>query len=203
MGGANLFPGLGFDPAPGDLGAVTGLGSALTQAQKQLSEACTTVHQMTSGTVLWEGRAAAAFASRVAQLPQHLDTAQQAFGAAARELDSWQDKLVEMKAQAREYETEAVSARARYERAANNPDLSLLGDRFGSKESLDQAQQRYDAAVAELNAAEGALQAVITQAKRLLAQHQRAVSDVVSVSRLPLALACWVRPRRGIRAVAG
>ncbi|MEZ0090593.1 hypothetical protein [Streptacidiphilus sp. EB129] len=172
MGDGHGFPGLGFDPAPGNLAEVTSLAAALRGARNQLAEADAMVRQAASGGREWSGEAAEAFAHRVGELPRHLDTAQQSFGAVAALLEGWQSQLAGMKTQARSLEAQAVAARTGCEQARDNPDLELAGQTFAAGAELRQAEQRYQAAVTTLNAAETDLRGFVDQATRLLTQHR-------------------------------
>lgn len=164
---ASGFPGLGFDPAPGSLVEVGALASALASAQKQLEDAYVTVKQVASGGQEWQGDAAKGFARRLGQLPQHLDTAERAFGTAASVLHTWQDQLSGMQNQAQELEAQAETARSGLVQAGANPDLALIGERFTQGQALQEAEERYGAAVAALQAAESELNGLIDQAEKL------------------------------------
>ncbi|MFC1420204.1 hypothetical protein [Streptacidiphilus cavernicola] len=176
----DAFPGIGFDPAPGSLDTVASLASSLATAQQELAEALATVRQVASGGEAWQGAAAEGFAQRVGQLPQHLDTAQQSFGEAAEELESWQSQLGGMKNQARELEAQAEAARRNVQQAQGSPDLGLAGQTFTTGPELEQAERRYQAATATLNRAEAELDGLVEQAKRLLEQHRGLAESVAA-----------------------
>jgi hypothetical protein len=165
------WPGLGFDPAPGSAAAVAQLAQAMTAAQRQLTEALRIISGVGRGGT-WTGDAASAFLSRVGELPKHLQQAEDSFGAAANELTGWQSQLAAMQQKAQELESEAVNARARLNGAEMNPVLGLRGHVFTNPQDAQEAQQRYDAAVQEINTAQHDLDALIDQANRLLAEHR-------------------------------
>jgi ElaB/YqjD/DUF883 family membrane-anchored ribosome-binding protein len=165
------WPGLGFDPAPGSAAAVAQLAQAMSAAQRQLTEALQIISGVGRGGT-WTGDAASAFLSRVGELPKHLQQAEDSFGAAAHELTGWQSQLASMQQKAQELESEAVNARARLNGAEMNPVLGLRGHVFANPQDAQEAQQRYDAAVQEINTAQNDLAAIVDQANRLLAEHR-------------------------------
>lgn len=125
----------------------------------------------------WEGDAASAFLSKVGQLPSKLQEAEDSFGAAAHELNGWQNELASMQQRAQELEQEAVTARQQVETAQANPALQLAGRTVSSPIQLEEDQREYDAAVHQLSMAETDLNALIEQANRLLAQHTGLAQD--------------------------
>ncbi|WP_042412669.1 putative T7SS-secreted protein [Streptacidiphilus anmyonensis] len=165
------WPGLGFDPAPGSVASVAQLAQAMTASQRQLTEALHLISSVGQGGT-WTGDAANAFLSRVGELPRHLQQAEDSFGAAAHELTGWQSQLASLQQKAQELESEAVDARARLNGAEMNPVLGLRGHVFTNPQDAQEAQQRYDAALQEINTAQADLNALIEQANRLLAQHR-------------------------------
>jgi hypothetical protein len=165
------WPGLGFDPAPGSAAAVAQLAQAMTAAQRQLTEALQIISGVGRGGT-WTGDAASAFLSRVGELPKHLQQAEDSFGAAAHELTGWQSQLASMQQKAQELESEAVTARARLNGAEMNPVLGLRGHVFANPQDAQEAQQRYDAALQEINTAQNDLAGILDQANRLLAEHR-------------------------------
>ncbi|MEY9843779.1 uncharacterized protein YukE [Streptacidiphilus sp. BW17] len=166
----STYPGLGFNPAPGNLAAITELSMAMTSSQRMLTEA---LHLITSvgRSDTWEGDAANAFLSKVGQLPSKLQEAEDSFGTAAKDLNGWQNELASMQQRAQELEQEAVTACQQVQTAQANPALQLAGRTVSSSIQLEEDQREYDAAVHELSMAEGDLNAIIEQANRLLAQH--------------------------------
>ncbi|MDO0911341.1 hypothetical protein QQM39_10900 [Streptomyces sp. DT2A-34] len=165
------YPSLGFDPAPGSPAAVSTLAQDINGTYSKLKAADDILTGIIKGTGGWTGIAADAFTAKVKELPKLLDDATASFQRAAGALLDWQDRLAHMKQQAIAYEDQAASVRGRIRTAESNPDLNLAGQQFPSQEEADQAQRRLDNAIAELNAARRDLDAIIADAKQLLARH--------------------------------
>ncbi|MHA6762966.1 hypothetical protein [Streptacidiphilus sp. PAMC 29251] len=172
MSDDDAFPGLGFDPAPGSLDTVASLASSLASAQKELARP--TRRYGRSPPAARSGRAPPPRGSPCgsANCPGTWHTAQQSFGDAAKELETWQSQLGGMKSQAAELEARAESARAAVLQAKGAPGLQLAGQTFSTGPELQQAEQRYQAAARTLNSAEADLDGLISQAQRLLGQHR-------------------------------
>lgn len=166
------FPGLGFDPAPGDPGRIDALVLQLSASTKYLEDAHATLTRAVAGDASWQGEAASAFSTKIQPLPRQLEIARQSFDRAARELDGWGADLAGMKSKARAYEDSAQAARARLKRAKDNPDLELANVLFTDGEQLADAERRLVIASREVDSAEDELADLRRQAAELAALHE-------------------------------
>ncbi|MFJ9458389.1 WXG100 family type VII secretion target [Kitasatospora sp. NPDC101447] len=154
------WSGLGFDPAPGDQGAVTALSATLRRVAGHLGGIHTTLAQLSRHEGQWTGAAADAFAEKFGELPDYLKDASDSITTAYGALDTWYKALAEHQPRAaeleraalaaRQHKTEAEQARAA---AAAHPDLELAGQTFPDDASLADATARYDAAKKHLDEA--------------------------------------------------
>ncbi|ARF56857.1 putative T7SS-secreted protein [Streptomyces gilvosporeus] len=174
------FPGLQFNPAPGVLPAVSDLVEDLNRAQKNITAASDTLHNVSDGG--WTGSAADAFRAKTQALPKLLHDAGESFKAAHDVLEMWKKQLEAMQSKAHSYETEAKTARKRAERAESNEDLQIFRD--GSVMSDAQAEvanERYKAALIELGSARDALAGIISSAQDIRSQHEELAGKVATV----------------------
>lgn len=189
-----VWPGLGFDPAPGDGSALDALDGRLTAGATALRGAGESLNVLRSAADAWKGAAAVAFARQVGPLPEHVDVATRSLDRAVAVLHEWHTVLERLQIRARDLEErariarEAVdTARAGAEAARRQPDLALAGQRFATGPELDVAQRRLDAAQeavqsadAQLAAAQESLERVLEHGHRLLAEHEAAAADTAS-----------------------
>lgn len=172
------FSALGFDPAPGQLGAVEGLAQKYRGVSESLNEAYEALTRIGKSGGIWQGEAAQAFQGTVGELPKYLDMAFRSLGDAASALEGWQEDLASMQQAARDLEQQAKEALAKAQQARQNPDLNLAGQHFPDEQSLQNAQRRLDAAVAAVRAADAELEAIREQARRLQEQHTQIAEEV-------------------------
>ncbi|NLU82035.1 putative T7SS-secreted protein [Rhodococcus sp. HNM0569] len=165
------FPGLGFDPSPGNPVTVTSLSVEMGTVAARLTSAKDALSRVGYSDGIWRGQAAEAFRSKVGELPAHLDTAGTAMRRASDALGTWRDDLVSMQRQADQLEAEALVARRNLEAAETNPGLAEAGRMYDDAAALSAAQARLDAAVAQLSRARSDLEALLDRAKALLERH--------------------------------
>ncbi|MFG2227737.1 putative T7SS-secreted protein [Streptomyces sp. NPDC048644] len=189
MGGGKIpsdaagYPGLGFDPTPGNLPAVRALVDQSFDAHRRLASVSQTLRSITRGGEEWSGIAADAFSMRVKDLPKLVESATQSFYDCGFQLNEWSAKLESMKSRASDMEARAVTARSRQRDAEGNPDLGLAGQTFETDEELHSAEQRLNKAVKELDSARDALNSLIEDAGRLRHQHDEAAEKVAEAIR--------------------
>ncbi|SFT62586.1 hypothetical protein SAMN04487904_104415 [Actinopolyspora lacussalsi subsp. righensis] len=183
MSGNSEYPALGFDPAPGTVATVESVATDLGNVATRMGSAHEALSKISSQEGLWQGKAAEAFQDTVGELPKYLQQAHRSLGDASRTLTRWSHDLSSFQQRARDYEAKAAAARKRLREAESNPDLNLANQRFPDQESLQQAQRRLDAAQATLREADNDLQAILDQAKRLLAQHEELAKQVENALR--------------------
>ncbi|MDQ3886496.1 MAG: hypothetical protein M3308_05685, partial [Actinomycetota bacterium] len=154
------------------------LGQRFSAVSQALGDAHQTLTRIGQSDGIWQGVAAQAFQNTVGELPAHLDKAHQSLGEASRALQLWHTDLASMQQRAAALEAKAREALRALEQAQASPDLGLAGQYFPDAGSLQAAQQRLDAALAAVRAAETELETVREQARRLLAQHSELADEV-------------------------
>ncbi|MFG2912222.1 putative T7SS-secreted protein [Kitasatospora sp. NPDC048298] len=154
------WSGLGFDPTPGDSGAVTALSNGLRRVGQHLSGVHTTLAQLSADQGEWTGEAAKQFAQQFGKLPGYLQDASESITAAYTALDVWYKALTEHQPRAAELAASAVAAKKKkdeadraHSAAAAAPDLQLAGRYFPDDASLAAAEQRYNTAKGHLDSA--------------------------------------------------
>ncbi|MFF4601873.1 putative T7SS-secreted protein [Streptomyces sp. NPDC001339] len=177
------FPGLGFDPAPGQPAAIRSLVDTVFDGHRKLQSVWQTLNSLTHSGEEWSGVAADAFSARVQDLPKLVDAATGSFYDCAFQLNEWSGNLDTMRSQAQDLERQAVAKRARVRSAEENPDLRLAGQTFDTDAELERAQQRLNTAVHDLDAARDALKSVIEQACRLQHQHDELAEKTATAIR--------------------
>lgn len=153
------WPGLGFDPAPGDPAGVNGLVTQLSTTARHLQETHDTLTELTRQQGAWTGEASTAFTETLDVLPRYLVDAHESLRRAGDVLGRWNGVLAGLQGRARDLEGRAVTARTglvsaeEAERQARaHPDFGLIGRTF-SAQDLPVAQSRIDAAQAGLDRA--------------------------------------------------
>ncbi len=171
------FDALGFDPAPGSLGGVDTLVKDLRLAAKELNDARGSVQRASRNGEAWQGEAADAFSARIAKLPGQLDTAHTSFSSAAATMAGWRDQLAGMQTRADDQESRAKAAKAKRQKAADDPDLDLDGLWFQDGQQAEEATAKLRSAQARLKTADAELEAILAQAEELRAEHDRLAQE--------------------------
>ncbi|MFI8461139.1 WXG100 family type VII secretion target [Kitasatospora sp. NPDC085464] len=171
------WPGLGFDPAPGDQGAVTALSATLRRVAGHLGSIHTTLAQLSRHEGQWTGTAADKFAEQFGKLPDYLKDASDSITTAYGALDTWYKALAEHQPKAAELERAALAARRHkteaeqaHTAAAAHPDLELAGQTFPDDASLADATARYNAAKKHLDEAAATVRSAGDELGHLLSQ---------------------------------
>lgn len=189
---AAAWPGLGFDPAPGDPAAVRRLAGELEATARGLQESRAAFETLRTPGRSWTGTAADTFGARSPELPGYLDAGHASLGRAVPALTGWAGTLDAHRARARELEAAAARLREQVraaedaeQRAARHPDLGLAGQTFDDEESLADATRRLDTAERALTAArtrvgelDAALGDVLRDATHLLNRHETDAAEV-------------------------
>ncbi|MCO1574873.1 hypothetical protein M8C13_03750 [Crossiella sp. SN42] len=173
------YPTLGFDPAPGKLTGVETLAHNFTRVSAMLAETHSALSQIGQAQGIWRGEAAEKFRGAVGELPGYLEKGKVSLGNAAGILRQWQHDLAAMQGRAKDYELQARTALDRVEQAKSHPDFALAGRHFPDEASLAEANTRLRAASERLGHAREELDAIRTQARRLLTQHEE-LADAVA-----------------------
>lgn len=181
-GSAAAFPALGFDPAPGQLASVEGLGSQLRGVADDLGQTQRALSQLARPGSAWQGDAAQAFSGSLEELPDLLRRAGQSMGNAAAALTRWSHQLSGMQEQARAYEREAEAARQHLQAARNDPALDLARSPLTTQALRDplspEDETRLSQARARLDAAQTELDQVIARAQQLRGMHGETAAEV-------------------------
>lgn len=172
---------LRFDPAPGELAAVDTSAEQYRTVSTRLASALIAIQAIVKQTGVWEGEASEAFARRLGDLPDYLDTASDSMARAAAALTEWSAALGGMQQQARDLEARARAAREEAEAARDNPAFGLANQTFTDPESLHAAQRALDAAAQQLTRAIDNLEAIIEAAQRLHGQHCETAERVAAL----------------------
>jgi uncharacterized protein YukE len=169
------FPALGFDPAPGDAGALSSAAADVAGTGTVFGDASANVTRLNSSG--WTGDAADAFRGQLKDLPRDLDLAARSHQTAARALTEYGNGLVSRQRRAAELETQAAELRRREQSAV--AEVNRLAGQTAPSGSAEftQLKSRYDSARSTANTLGSELQDVIAQARRLQGEHKSAASD--------------------------
>jgi len=189
------FPALGFDPAPGSPSAVLGQAREADRAARALAGAAVAAGRLDAR---WRGAAAEAARDHTRELPGDLGRAAAAHGTLARELASYADDLATRQLRAADLEDRAAALRARAGAIGVSRQAALVGaggsgspvvrstggwaasgpGRAGAGSAP--ADDGGDAAAAAARAVAAELDAVITEARRLLRDHRTHAAGVAA-----------------------
>jgi uncharacterized protein YukE len=175
------FPALGFDPAPGDPGALDGAARGVDGAGRLFGDASANVARLNSSG--WTGDAAEAFRGQLADLPRDLDLAARAHQNTARALTGYGQGLVVRQRRADELELRAADLR-RQEQAAV-AEVNRLAARTAPADSPEfrSLKNQYDSARTRATGLGSDLQEVIAEARRLHGEHRSAASAAAGTIR--------------------
>ncbi|HST66032.1 MAG TPA: hypothetical protein VLM05_12660, partial [Mycobacteriales bacterium] len=175
------FPALGFDPAPGDPGALSSAAADVAGTGKVFGDASANVSRLNSSG--WTGDAADAFRSQLKDLPRDLDLAARSHQTAARALSDYQSGLVSRQRRAAELEAQAAELRRREQSAV--AEVNRLAGQTAPSGSPEFARlkSQYDSARSTATTLGSELQDVIAQARRLHGEHTSAASTAAGTIR--------------------
>jgi hypothetical protein len=178
------FRGLGFDPTPGSVDAVSAVVAQLRATVDALASAEAAVRTASRHASTWQGTAADAFRTRAA-----LSHDPGPLRAAIPVLEEWAETLA-----ANRRRTEELDARALRLRQALDDARDVLQDKQNERDlaATPVAEATAGAAVTmateRVVAAEAALEAVLAEARALARDHQRAADDAaVALGAAPVA----------------
>jgi len=191
------FPALGFDPAPGSPSAVLAQAREADRAARALAGAAVAAGRLDAR---WRGAAAEAALDHTRELPGDLGRAAAAHGTLARELAAYADDLAVRQLRAAELEDRAAALRARAGGTGVSRQAALAGAGVGDSGSpvvrstagwaasgprrasagWAPTDDRGDAAGAAARAVAAELDAVVTEARRLLRDHRAHAAGVAT-----------------------
>lgn len=186
------WSGLGFNPAPGAAHVVGNLAERLEKLASHLSDAHETMDRIAKGKKGsdWHGAAASAFREKAGKLPKYIQDASDSVAEAKGALKAWHRVLTENEPKAWDLEAQAKSARTHvakaevdYRSASANPDLDLAGTTYVDEVARANAQQRYNAAKAELDSVTSRLNSTRSHLDDLISQANVLAGDHEGVAR--------------------
>jgi hypothetical protein len=175
------FPALGFDPAPGDAGAVASAAGDVEGAARLFTDASGNVARLNSSG--WTGEAADAFRGQLKDLPRDLDLAARSHQTTARTLSDYSSALQTRQRRAADLETRAAELR-RQQQAAIGEVNRLAAQRApeGSTE-LANLRTQYNSARSRAGGLGSDLEGVIAEARRLNGEHRNAAASAARTIR--------------------
>ncbi|MER7708840.1 hypothetical protein ABTX81_38930 [Kitasatospora sp. NPDC097605] len=175
------WPGLGFCPAPGDLGAIAQMYTDVDGVARELEELRSALAGIGTTGGAWEGEAAREFAKKLDELPKYLDKGHKSMAACSLALKTWHTQLSAMVTAGRGMETEAAELRHRLEwQDKQAADLGRSLDAFAvpgarppAADVLERTQARFDAAREASLRGHQQLDEVIARARTQLDDHRQ------------------------------
>ncbi|MFI7094954.1 putative T7SS-secreted protein [Streptomyces lydicus] len=171
----SAWPGVGFNPAKGDLHAIQALASDVKSVGDELDELDHLLKSAGKSHGAWEGEAAQNFAKKLGELPKYLKQGGESMHDCAKALRGWHTHLQGFQDKAGKVEAEAASARKQAE-----SDLDHFNDvyrkyqpYFGQPMEPAQAKQmdnEMDAARDRADNSKDKLEELIREAERIHAQ---------------------------------
>jgi hypothetical protein len=113
MSATRFFPGIGFDPAPGDVAQLEALALTLRRTAQRLGEANRLLSSAGHAYGSWTGPAAEEFAQRIGSLPERVGHATVSYGDVARAVAHFAGCMAGLQREARLVEQDAFDARRR------------------------------------------------------------------------------------------
>lgn len=163
------FPNLGFDPTPGNAGAIQEVMGKLATAQVTLSECASRMSDALDVSDDWDGDAADDFHDTGDDLPQAFNSGAQSMGNAAKALSVWYGQLTCNQSTTDVLEQEAKEARKLLEAAKVGQ--QELGDRVATAHDKVAALEAWGKATLVTMAAQSKLDGIINRAKALQKRH--------------------------------
>ncbi|HEY0637348.1 MAG TPA: hypothetical protein VGD67_06855 [Pseudonocardiaceae bacterium] len=165
------YAGLGFDPTPGEPGAVRDSLAALAAAGQQLGMVIGNLESALSLSDGWSGDAADDFHDNADDLPTALTKGAESMGKAADALVTWAEQLVGNKQQTEILDKLARELKKQIAAAEGAVAAAASGARMARGAQAGAARDAYDSAVADLASLREQLAAVIDEARTLEATH--------------------------------
>jgi hypothetical protein len=174
------YPGLGFDPTPGDTGRVAALAEAAAAAARHAADAHAGISGAVDRSRPWVGPAADEFRRRATELPARLATQRDSAAAAADVLFGWASTLADLQRRAEQLDRRARVLRTRIAAAERLVEEWTTAVSVASTHTRPQAEATLAAHQGELDALHAELTPVLDSAAQLAAEHQRAADRVTS-----------------------
>ncbi|MEU9607024.1 putative T7SS-secreted protein [Streptomyces sp. NPDC048057] len=200
------WPGLGFNPARGEVVAINKLATDLRAVGREFDELHELVTNVGKDHGFWQGEGADAFRKKLGQLPKYLQQGNDSMSAAGRALLSWHDTLESLQRQAGPLESRAVTARRDWENLAGVASSARAnatiptGDPDTDRQQIDRAKS----ANSEADAAKERLEALIRQGEELHQKWKEAAARAAHAVRkatdlAPESIGLWDRITDGLK----
>jgi uncharacterized protein YukE len=176
------WPGLGFDPAKGDLHTIESLAYDVKTVGDELGELHELLTRVGQSNGVWEGEAAEKFRGKLGELPKYLQQGHESMQACSQALRTWHTRLASFQNNAKGLEADAVEARAKLDqRNAEidrvNAEIRSVMNTQISEARAKQIGDEADAAKSAADSAAGELQRIIDEAERLRNDWQQRSED--------------------------
>ncbi|TDP97572.1 hypothetical protein [Labedaea rhizosphaerae] len=165
------FPALGFDPTPGNAGAVQEVISKLLTAQVTLGECASRMADALDVSDDWDGDAADDFHDNGDDLPQAFNSGSQSMANAAKALSTWYGQLTCNQQTTEVLEKEAEKAKKDAELMHQQEATAIRHAANAGPHEQAGANAKADTAILRAMAADFAYQQVINRAKALQKRH--------------------------------
>ncbi|MGW7572586.1 putative T7SS-secreted protein [Streptomyces sp. NPDC054765] len=171
----SAWPGVGFNPAKGDLHAIQALSSDVKSVGDELDELDHLLKAVGKSDGAWEGEAAQNFAKKLGELPEYLKQGSESMHDCAKALRGWHGHLQGFQDKAGKVEAEAATARKQAESDLDhyNDVFEKYKPYFGRPMQPADAQRMdddLDAAKDKADHSKDKLEDLIREAERIHAQ---------------------------------
>ncbi|MFI5523862.1 putative T7SS-secreted protein [Streptomyces platensis] len=171
----SAWPGVGFNPAKGDLHAIQALSSDVKSVGDELDELDHLLKTVGKSDGAWEGEAAQNFAKKLGELPKYLKQGSESMHDCAKALRSWHGHLQGFQDKAGKVEAEAASARKQAESDLDhyNDIIRQYQPYFGQPmepAAAKKMENEMDAAKDKADHSKDKLEELIREAERIYAQ---------------------------------
>lgn len=175
---SEMYPNLGFDPAPGDLDSVRDLARAIGRVTQGGDTAQTELRKMGTSDGVWAGKSANAFKETFSEVPPYLKKSLGSLSTAHRALTSWEKQLDGFQARARKLEEEAAEA----VRRVNSAQVAMDGLPSSTSGMSDKEKEQHEkdskSKKNSLDSANSELSAIRSRARSLHTEHESAATDI-------------------------
>ena len=175
------FPGLGFDPAPGDPSALSTAATSARTAAGVFGSSAETLSALNSSS--WTGQAADGFRTQLRDLPRDLTAAHDAHATTATALDTYGAELAAQQRRATELESRAVELRAQQQAAVAAVNQIAGQQAPTGSAQLDQLKQQYQTARHHADQIGSDLDDVLRAARGLRDAHHAAAATAARAIR--------------------
>ncbi|WP_405838952.1 hypothetical protein OG528_14945 [Streptomyces platensis] len=171
----SAWPGVGFNPAKGDLHAIQALSSDVKSVGDELDELDHLLKAVGKSDGAWEGEAAQNFAKKLGELPKYLKQGSESMHDCAKALRGWHGHLQGFQDKAGKIEAEAASGRKQAESDLDsyNDLISKYQPYFGQPmepAAAKKMENEMDAAKDKADHSKDKLEDLIREAERIYAQ---------------------------------